>query len=119
MNNLKPNCFECKNATAISNGFAGNRYEPPEPPSVDDCRFELPDELFDFNEEQRAEKCGHFDPVLIDKCSECGKVINSPQYNWDYWVTFYDRKPVCSVKCQQIGQDKVNKEIGELTSPNF
>lgn len=109
-----PTCFDCQNAE-IDEGSPQTYHEPGEP-AYAYCKLHdvelYEDELDDPKCDAR--KCRHFKPTLIENCSECGRPINQPYYNWKYWVVFYDDQPVCCQVCKKIGQAKVNKEIEEM-----
>jgi hypothetical protein len=112
-------CFNCKHAAiceedpgcwSLPNGDPG---WPGEPAHLEECKcLEVPQELFDaddWDEESLPDKCGHYDPIMVEKCVKCDKPINQPRYSWEWWAAGYDSQPVCSKECK----DKWEREFAE------
>jgi hypothetical protein len=114
----KPTCFDCVHAL-ISPGTVGDYYNPPEPPMAECQNEEVDEKLLEENEwdeKVMPSLCGHFKPRLIDKCHNCKKEINAPEWSWKLWAnTIWDYMPVCSEECKKIVEDATEKEIEEMT----
>lgn len=57
-------------------------------------------------EEEYAKRCGHFDPVLIEKCGQCGKRMRVPRFSWGLFAEYYGDMPVCSEECKKAFEDE-------------
>lgn len=122
-----PNCFECKNAE-IFEGFPATYYEPGEPDiaecTLDDIEEDIEDIVNKFNdglkgyegnfiEEVIARHCGHFDPIIIKKCSVCGSEMNVPRWSWYIWAHTWDTAPACSQECKEKAEKEFDEKLKE------
>lgn len=111
----KPTCFDCQSAV-IDGGYSGDRETQPEPASLAECKNKsVPELLFeDGNEDTWPCKCGGFDPITIEKCGQCGLIMNVPSYNWPL-VAYggYNNAPGCSTLCTARLQEKFDQDIRE------
>lgn len=108
-------CFNCKLAH-VTAGYMGSYLNPPEYPEAECNCKDVPDYIFDKDEP--ATECGWYEPVLIEKCAECGNEMNVPEYLWDIWAINFESdctEAVCSHLCRARVQDKhdayVRKQI--------
>ena len=61
------------------------------------------------------EFCGNYEPEMVKKCCYCDETINSPEYNWKYWVEdVFENLPVCSRRCQEELQAELDKEVANF-----
>ncbi len=67
----------------------------------------------DYYYEDFAKYCPRFDPILIEKCDNCGAPINKPRHNWPYVVTFYDDQYACGEECKKEMEKKLDEEIDQ------
>jgi hypothetical protein len=111
--NCTKSCFNCKNA-CVYGGSLDTRDCPGEAPmaecrlamdakgrTLDKTLFEL-GEQNEWREEIMPTKCGHYDPILIEKCGYCGKVMNSPEFSHEFYgfdAYSGERVAVCSKEC--------------------
>jgi len=120
----RPTCFNCTYALK-SPGFPGDRLEPPEPPEADcqheEVTWEFVEDLFNSPESYKddpyallAERCGHYNPVLIRNCGYCGREINSPEWSHKLWSYQYDNIAVCSQKCKEGADKEFDRHIQEM-----
>ncbi len=109
----KLTCFDCIHAR-IDSGTWGSYYTPPEP-AMAECQNKEVDvnllEEHEWNETIMPSLCGHFQPRLVGKCSNCGKEINTPEWSWTLWAyTIGDAMPVCSEECKRVIEDEVDED---------
>lgn len=114
----KASCFDCQHAQ-IDPGYQGDMYEPPseavaycQDNKYDPSTYPCDGEYYD-SDDIDVQKCPGFKPHLINKCENCGIILQVPRYNWPYMVMHYAEEYVCSQKCQDEYQEKINKEIDE------
>lgn len=123
MKECKPSCFDCIHGKLIP-GEAQTYWHPGEQDAVE-CRhphfetnwIEATEQMFsNFNEEELPEKCGKFEPILIEKCScrACNKIMNVPRWSHNIWASTYDEPvPVCSKSCKDAIEVEIKfEEIG-------
>ena len=115
----KRSCWFCEWAERYP-GYPGSMYEPPEPPMAECSNPQLDAEFFDSLETTSgawevaaAEKCGHFEPTMIDKCGYCGEVMLVEEWSWEIWAMSYDNVPCCSLSCKYALEDRFKKEVIE------
>jgi len=120
----KPTCFDCKLAI-ITGGYPDTRYEPGMPDMVEECnaidengKLEELKESVEYNENKLPELCGQFQPKMIEKCGNCNKEINSPEWSWKLWATtMWNHIPVCSKQCKQEVEDE--DELEEMRAEGY
>ena len=115
---MKPiaTCFECTHAH-LSVGYDGERYgnppSAPEPPMAECTRADIPHEIFEMTEEEAANHCGHFDPLMAESCSNCGQSMNVPAWLWPYWAgNWADKEPCCCQECLDERQAVIDADMG-------
>lgn len=117
-------CFNCCNA-AICAGSDDTRDCPGDAPMaecrlamtpagrvVDSVLFEL-GEANEWHEEIMPEKCGHYVPLLHEKCAHCGCTMNSPEFSHEFYAYDFcsgESAPVCSEKCNLAYNYKSERE---------
>jgi hypothetical protein len=111
MKESKPSCFDCIHSEFIK-GHMYTMYDPGEPDTAE-CKHphfnnwtDEVDEMFgNHTENELPEKCGKFQPKLIERCGcqACKKEMNVPEYSWKHFA--HDRwsgEPiaVCGEDCK-------------------
>ena len=117
----KQSCFYCKNAI-IDGGYSGSYDEPGYAAFVEDCNCkevsaDLLESIFEQDEAELLlpEKCGHYDPHIMEVCGECKKPMGIPVHEVEYYVTgMWDAIPCCSKECQDAGNKKFGDEMREM-----
>lgn len=111
----QPTCFDCQNAHILK-GYPATYLEPGWPDEAPCQRSDIPEQVFNDceNDEKELPKvCGHFAPIMAEKCVECGAPINQALYNWP-WVgsiPFSDGLvPCCSEQCANDHEMKIQIE---------
>jgi len=103
-------CFNCINSAKFK-GFPDTRLDPGEPNSTECGCPDVGEDLLDNNDEEiLPEKCGHYNPVMVDEKCYCGKEINRPEFEHEYWFNWFDNKPCCSDKCVKLLKKKYKEE---------
>ena len=107
-------CFNCTHAR-VYGGYGGSYECPPEPPEFECALADVPDNILE--QDEPAETCPLYKPVLINKCGECGKKMNVPENMWNIYAHGMDTVPCCSELCRVRAQGKIDdgirKEIRE------
>lgn len=115
MSKCEFSCYNCTHVDVIP-GHPGTYYDPPEPDEVVCMKIDVEDSLFeDDGPEEWAQKCGKFEPVMLEKCPFCNKEVSIPLYTIKTYVYnhFADEPvPVCSEQCK-TAWDVANKLSGE------
>lgn len=70
-----------------------------EPDNLDDEEIE---EIWNkyLEPEIKCNECPGFKPIKVEKCNECGKIINKMTYEIDYMSYVYDPAYFCSEGCK-------------------
>lgn len=101
----RKSCYNCKNAY-VTSGYGGSYLNPAECNCQDVPNYVLV-------QDNPANECGWYDPVLIEKCAECGNAMNVPEYLWDIWAVTIENIPVCSHLCKAWAEAKYSKCVHE------
>lgn len=122
--NCEKSCFNCKNAKCYG-GSPDTRDYPGDAPmaecllALDEKGNTLDETLFDlgekneWREEVMPSVCGHYEARVYEKCGECGKVMNSPEFSHELFVYQpFSGEPVavCSEECLEAGTAKAVQE---------
>jgi hypothetical protein len=103
-------CFNCTKSLKVQ-GYPDTRLEPGEPASAEcDC-MDVDETSLDNNDENTLPKiCGHYEPVVVKETCFCGKEINIPEIEHEYWFTWFYMKPCCSEECVKAAEKKAYEQ---------
>lgn len=108
---MKPSCFNCIHAD-IDPGHPGSYWDPPEPAQAYCGHQNVSEDLINnHSEDELPEKCGNFQPIMIEKCLLCDKPMNVPEYQWNIYASCPNSGesiPSCSEECKNA-YDVMNK----------
>lgn len=126
MSKFNKSCYNCELAE-IHPGTIGSYDCPPEPeevyckaeqegrPGFPSHMYEAFMEAYNFQSARPLEEilplsCGHYTPVMVEKCGQCGKAIGEELRLWQIFGLGWEAVPCCTPKCATALSEEFEKE---------
>lgn len=106
-----PNCSHCKEFLIWEDGDGWNEPRVTEIDCLSEVSSDEEVEQFLSEFEHDVRKCSGFEPLIVDKCSHCGKELNMETYNVKYSDCTYETNYYCSQECKQESWEEFKKEM--------